>query len=77
MLRSMETALRVEARQLRLVAPRGRKSVLRYYWMRWTGPNGFLNECRLERELRHRSAQTWTNLQSWLQVHDDIHYGKK
>lgn len=60
---AFERSKRQTAHQLRQATPIGNKVVKSYVWRRWVG---YLNERRLDREVRHRSAATWEKLQKYM-----------
>lgn len=62
---------RLRERDLRIKAmvPRGNLCIKRHFWSKW---NEFLEESRIEKEVRSRSAHTWVKLQRWMKDTDDI-----
>lgn len=62
---AIERSKRMEAYLSAMAAPQGRKTILRYYWHQWLT---YLNEARIDKEVRYRSAATWSKVQQWLKA---------
>jgi hypothetical protein len=58
-----ERSIRLEARQLRSVQPRGDRVRTRYYFRQWCAYHAGMLE---EREIRHRVNSRWATVQGWM-----------
>jgi hypothetical protein len=60
---AIERSKRMEAYLSAMAAPQGRRIILKYYWRQWLD---YLQESKLDKEARYRSAATWSKVQQWL-----------
>lgn len=60
---SYERAIRETARAMQAVAPRGRRSVLQFFWKKWLG---YHKERLEDREIQMRADHKWAAVQSWM-----------
>ncbi len=60
---AFERSRRKFAHQLYQATPLGNKCIKKHFFKKWVE---FLKEMRIEREIRHRSAAAWQNLQAYM-----------